>query len=448
MDPVLSASPASPARIGLLTAIAILVTNMIGTGVFTSLGFQLAGIGSPAAILLLWFLGGVTALCGAAVYGELGVLFPRSGGEYNYLSRIYHPLPGFLAGWLSATVGFAAPVALSAKAFGAYLAKVLPQVEPGATACACIVVVAAVHAAGVREGSLFQNLVTAIEIGLVLFLILAGFFLAAPQPVSWGPDRRALQEVFSAPFAVSLVYVSYAYSGWNAATYVAGEIRNARRNLPAALLAGAALVTVLYVLLNFTFLRAAPAAEMKGTLEVAHIGAGHIFGEAGARIMSLVLCVALLGSVSGMTLAGPRIPFVMAEDYPLFRALVRRNRRGSPYVAVVFQSVIALVLVLSGTFEAILTYVGFALSLCTCLAVAGIFVVRARGLGEPGAYRCWGYPVTPVLFLALNLWMLIFILRQRPLASALGLLTISTGVPLYLWLRRRAPAPSGPARPV
>jgi APA family basic amino acid/polyamine antiporter len=448
MDPVPGANPAAPARIGLMTAVAILVTNMIGTGVFTSLGFQLAGIESPSAVLLLWLLGGVMALCGAAVYGELGVMFPRSGGEYNYLSRTYHPLPGFLAGWLSATVGFAAPVALSAKAFGAYLAKVLPQVEPAAAACACIVVVAAVHAAGVREGSLFQNLVTAIEIVLILFLILAGFFLASPQPVPWGPDRRTLQEVLSAPFAVSLVYVSYAYSGWNAATYVAGEIRNARRNLPVALLAGTALVTVLYVLLNFTFLRTAPAAEMQGALEVAHISAGHVFGQAGARIMSLVLCVALLGSVSGMTLAGPRIPFVMAEDYPVFGVLLRRNRRGSPFVAVALQSAIALVLVLSGTFEAILTYIGFALSLCTCLTVAGIFLVRARGTGDPGAYRCWGYPATPVLFLALNLWMLVFILQQRPAASALGVLTISTGIPLYFWLRRRAPAPSRPARPV
>ena len=160
--------------------------------------------------------------------------------------------------------------------------------------------------------------------------------------------------------------------------------------------------------------------------------------------MSLVLCVALLGSVSGMTLAGPRIPFVMAEDYPVFKALLRRNRRGSPFVAVALQSTIALVLVLSGTFEAILTYIGFALSLCTCLTVAGIFVVRARESAEPASYRCWGYPVTPILFLALNLWMLVFILWQRPVASALGLLTICTGVPLYFYLRRRAAAPPSP----
>jgi len=448
MNPAPSATRAASARIGLFTAVAILVTNMIGTGVFTSLGFQLAGIESPSAILLLWLLGGVTALCGAAVYGELGVVFPRSGGEYNYLSRTYHPLPGFLAGWLSATVGFAAPVALSAKAFGAYLAKVLPQVHPTAVACACILVVAVIHAAGVREGSLFQNLITAIEIGLILFLIIAGFSLASSQPVAWSPGRRTLQDVFSAPFAVSLVYVSYSYSGWNAATYVAGEIRKARRNLPAALLIGTALVTVLYVLLNVTFLRTAPMAEMKGALELAHVSSSHIFGEAGARIMSLVLCVALLGSVSGMTLAGPRIPFVMAEDYPVSRALLKRNRRGSPFVAVALQSAIALVLVLSGTFEAILTYIGFALSLCTCLTVAGIFVVRAREPEQPASYRCWGYPVTPILFLALNLWMLVFILWQRPVASTLGLLTICSGVPLYFHLRRRVSAPpSCPAPP-
>jgi len=198
-------------------------------------------------------------------------------------------------------------------------------------------------------------------------------------------------------------------------------------------------VTVVYLVLNLTFLRTAPVTELKGALEVAHISASHIFGARGAGIMSLVLCVALLGSVSGMTLAGPRIPFVMAEDYPALKPLLRRNRRGSPVVAVAFQSTVALILVLSGTFEAILTYIGFALSLCTCLTVAGIFVVRARQPGEPASYRCWGYPVTPILFLALNLWMLVFILYQRPVASALGLLTISTGIPLYFHLRRRSP---------
>ena len=194
MNSVPPSSPApSAARIGLFTAVAILVTNMIGTGVFTSLGFQLAGIESPSAILLLWLLGGVTALCGAAVYGELGVVFPRSGGEYNYLSRTYHPLPGFLAGWLSATVGFAAPVALSAKAFGAYLGKVFPQIHPTAAACACILAVAAIHAAGVREGSLFQNLVTAVELLVIVLLIGFGLGTASPQPLVLSANGHRLE---------------------------------------------------------------------------------------------------------------------------------------------------------------------------------------------------------------------------------------------------------------
>jgi len=386
------------------------------------------------------------ALCGAAVYAELGVVFPRSGGEYNFLSKIYHPLAGFLAGWVSATVGFAAPVALSAKALGAYLATVFPGLHSTVTACACILVVTVVHAWGVRVGSLFQILVTSIEIGLILFLILAGFSLASPQPLDWALDRRAVRDVFSAPFAVSLVFVSYAFSGWNAVTYVAGEVRRPKSTLPASLLLGSALVTLLYVLLNVTFLRTAPVSEMKGVLEVAHVSASHIFGGSGAEVMSVIICVALLGSVSGMSLAGSRIPLVMAEDYPALKALLRRNRQGSPVAAIAFQSIVATVLVLSGTFETILTYLGFTLSLCTCLAVAGIFLVRRLKLHEGAPYRCWGYPLTPLLFLALNLWMLVFIFRQRPVGSTLSLLTICLGIPVYFWLRPKTQSPAGDAK--
>jgi APA family basic amino acid/polyamine antiporter len=420
---------------GFPTATAVIITNMIGTGVFTSLGFQLAGLSSPASILLLWVLGGVVALAGAAVYAELAAVYPRSGGEYNFLGRVYHPLVGFLAGWLSATVGFAAPIALSAKAFSGYIGRVVPWLHSDLTACVCILALAAVHSLSVRRGALFQNLITAVEILVILLLIGFGLGMAAPQPLSLAAGG-GFREILSVPFAVSLVFVFFAYSGWNAATYITGEIRNPGRNVPRALIVGTLLVTILYVLLNLTFLRTAPQSELRGVLEVAHVSAVHIFGPAGAAIMSAILALALLSSVSGMSLSGSRIPLVMAEDHYAFRWLRRHNRFGAPARALGLQAAIAVGLVLSGTFEAILTYIGFTLSVCTCLAVAGLFVVRARKLAPEGGYRCWGYPVTPAVFLLLNGWMLAYMLYARPVQSLLGLATVAAGIPVYLLSRR------------
>jgi len=423
-------------QIGLTTAIAVIVTNMIGAGVFTSLGFQLAGIQSPFAIFLLWLLGGVIALCGAAVYAELGVRFPRSGGEYNFLSNTIHPMAGFLAGWLSATVGFAAPIALSAKGFGFYLSRALPQIEPSFAACLCVLALCLIHSVSVREGTIFQNAVTACEVILIIFLIIVGLFISSHQPISFVPDIRSFKDVFSSPFAVSLVYVFYSYSGWKASTYIVSEIRDPQKNLPASLITATLMVTILYILLNMTFLYTAPINELRGVLEVAHVSSVKIFGSSGAKIMSIIISIVFIGSISGMTLAGPRVLNVMSEDYPLFKPFLKRNSYGSPYIAIVFQSCVALFLVISSTFEAIITYIGFALSLSTCLTVIGIFIVRSKGADSEISYKCWGYPVTPILFLGLNVWMLIYIFSEKPVESMWGLSTIFTGVPVYLWTKR------------
>ena len=423
-------------QIGLTTAIAVIVTNMIGAGVFTSLGFQLAGIQSPFAIFLLWLLGGVIALCGAAVYAELGVRFPRSGGEYNFLSNTIHPMAGFLAGWLSATVGFAAPIALSAKGFGFYLSRALPQIEPSFAACLCVLALCLIHSVSVREETIFQNAVTACEVILIIFLIIVGLFISSHQPISFVPDIRSFKDVFSSPFAVSLVYVFYSYSGWKASTYIVSEIRDPQKNLPASLITATLMVTILYILLNMTFLYTAPINELRGVLEVAHVSSVKIFGSSGAKIMSIIISIVFIGSISGMTLAGPRVLNVMSEDYPLFKPFLKRNSYGSPYIAIVFQSCVALFLVISSTFEAIITYIGFALSLSTCLTVIGIFIVRSKGADSEISYKCWGYPVTPILFLGLNVWMLIYIFSEKPVESMWGLSTIFTGVPVYLWTKR------------
>jgi APA family basic amino acid/polyamine antiporter len=247
-----------------MTATNIVIANIIGTGVFTSLGFQAIEIQSGFSLLLLWVIGGVFALCGALCYGELGAAMPRSGGEYHYLSEIYHPAIGFLSGWVSVTVGFAAPIALAAMAFGQYAAQLIPHGSPVLLAAVITIVISLIHAQNLRLGSYFQNVTTSLKVALIVIFILAGLLLSDPQPLSFAPTIADLRTIASPPFAVSLVYVTYAYSGWNAAIYLASEIQEPTRNLPRALLFGTAIVTVLYVALNFVFLYSTPIRDLAG----------------------------------------------------------------------------------------------------------------------------------------------------------------------------------------
>ena len=219
-----------------MTAVTLAVADMIGIGVFTSLGFQVAAIPSPFAVIMLWVVGGIAALAGALCYAELSAMFPRSGGEYNLLSRIFNPAVGFLAGWVSATVGFAAPIALAAMAFGSYFAGVVPGAPPLLLGLAVVWLVSLVHLSGVQLGAKFQNISTFIKLGLIVVLIIAGLAFGTPQDISFAPAATTSTYIGSAPFAIGLVYVLYSYSGWNAATYIASEIHDPQRNLPRSII--------------------------------------------------------------------------------------------------------------------------------------------------------------------------------------------------------------------
>lgn len=427
-------------KISLTTATAIAVANMIGTGVFTSLGFQLAGIRSGFALLFLWALGGLFALCGALVYGELGASLPRSGGEFNFLGRIYHPIFGFLAGWISFVMGFALPIALAAMAFGGYLHRVAPGVSQLAASCILVVAVALLHLRDLRLGSLVQNLSTAFKIALILvFVAAAAWRFGAAPAISFAPSSGDLAAIFSKDFAVSLLFVMYAYSGWNASTYVIDEIEDPARNVPLSLVLATAIVALLYVGINWSFLAAAPATELQGQLEVGHMAALHIFGERGGEGMSLLLCIALVSSISAMTWAGPRVTQAIGQDYAFFRALAKTSERGIPVVAIVIQTALVLLLLLTSTFESLLVYTQFTLALCSAATVAGIFVLRRRGVPRP--YSTWGYPFTPAIFLILSVVMVLFTLKSHPMESLAGFATVILGVPIY-WL---SPRPSPPA---
>src|SRR5437588_1577690 len=297
-EPTSQRTAAPARRVGFVTACSIVIANIIGTGIFTSLGFQLNDIQSGFALLMLWVVGGIAALCGALCYGELSAALPRSGGEYHFLSRIYHPAVGFMAGFVSATVGFAAPVALAAMAFGKYFTGVFGMGSPFLLSFVVVWMVAVFHLGNLQVGSAFQNVSTLVKLLLIGTLIAAGFFVPAKQPISLFPAPGDTMAILSGPFAIALVYVMYSYSGWNAGAYISGEIKQPKKTVPRSLLVGTGLVIVIYVLLNAVFLATTPLQDLKGRLEVALIAGKHIFGTNGGGVAVAVICLGLVSAIS------------------------------------------------------------------------------------------------------------------------------------------------------
>lgn len=431
-----SASPADgAAKVGLATAVAIVVANMIGTGVFGSLGFQVAGIPSGFPILLLWLLGGVVSFCGAVCYAELASIFPKSGGEYHLLSKAWNPFVGFLAGWLSVTVGFAAPVAANAVLLGGYLGSItgLSHLWFGIPV---VVLVTLVHLGKLANIGIFQSGFTYAKVALILVLGGLGFALGTAQPVSFLPKPGDGGLIASGDFATSLVFVLYAYTGWNAATYMMDEVRRPERTVPIALLAGTAIVTVLYVFINASFLHATPIEKMAGQAEIGLIAAESILGPKGGMIMGVLISFGLVSTISAMTWAGPRVTAAIGRDYGRFQLLARVNRNGVPALAVALQSGIVLLLVASASFEQLINYVQALLTISSLLVVAGVVLLRIRRPDLVRPYRAWGYPLTPLVFGSVSLYVLWFQIQEKTVEFLYGLGTLALGVVVYLLLAR------------
>ncbi len=423
-----------PARtISLLTATCIVVANMVGTGIFTSLGFQVGDLPSGFAILALWALGGLCALCGALSYAELAAALPRSGGEYHFLREIYHPAVGFVAGWISATVGFAAPVAIAAIPFGTYLAGVFPGLNPLLLSLGVVSLATLALLWDIRLGSGFQNAATLLKVGLILVIIGAGFWVEKSQPISFLPGTADSALLVSAPFAISLYWVMYAYSGWNASTYIVGEVRHPSRTIPLSLGLGTLLVTALYLGINAAFLRTTPAAEMVGKQEIGLIAGVHIFGAAGGKVMAIFIALGLVSAISSMMWIGPRVTVTMGEDLSALAWFARRNRRGIPVRATLAQFAIANLFILCTSFQKVVNYVQFSLMLSSTLTVLGVIVLRWRRPNLARPYRTLGYPITPLIFLAVSGWMLWHLLEDASTreASLWGLATALLGLVVY-----------------
>ena len=427
-----AASDRSPAGlVSGLTATAIVIADMVGIGVFTSLGFQVASITSGFALIMLWIVGGATAICGALCYAELATMLPRSSGEYNFLRRIYHPAFGFVAGFLSATVGFAAPCALAAMAFGFYFKAVVPGAPPLLLGLVATWIVALVHLGGVRFGSAFHNAWTAFKLALIVAFIGLGFAVGDSQPITFMPQAGDAAAIVSAPFAISLVFVMYSYSGWNAATYIVGEIREPARNLPRALVAGTAVVLVLYVLLNAVMLKTTPLSDLSGVIDVAMVSGRHIFGPVGARPVGGLISFGLVASISAMMWIGPRVTMTMGEDFRVLRLFARQSKAGVPAIAILFQLVVCDLLLLTESFEEVLNFVQFSLTFCSFFAVLGVIKMRITHPDLARPYRAWGYPITPLAFLTVTAFMMYYLLVNRPLQSLGGLALMAAGLVIY-----------------
>ena len=414
--------------IGWKVGAALVIANMIGTGVFTSLGFQLLDIQNSWSILILWNLGGIMALAGAFCYAEIGSTFRASGGEYVFLSRLYHPIAGYLSGWISLTIGFAAPVALAAMALGAYLGNVM-AIDAEILALSAIIIVALIHSFSINISSNFQSYASWFKVLLILFLVVLGLVFV-PNESALDFSANWKEELFLPAFAVAFVYVSYSYTGWNAAAYIVEEFRHPEINLPKALLRGTLIVTILYVLLQYVFLKHAGMEQLIGQLDIGHVYAEQLLGGDGAQIINILISFFLISSISAMTWVGPRVAFAMSKDFKLWQFLRRSNKNDLPVTAVWFQAIISIVYVLTGTFESVLLYCGFILQLTAALTVAGVFILRSKPQ-LPEAYKAPWYPLLPIIFTIFSIWILVYLLINRPEECAIGMLILGIGLLTY-----------------
>ena len=412
---------------------------MIGTGVFTSLGFQLVDIQSAPAIIMLWLIGGLSALCGALSYAELGAALPRSGGEYHFLTDIYHPCAGFISGWVSATVGFAAPTALAALTFGSYLNSSGVNVDPSWMATVAIVALTAAHCSTHRHSGSTQTLFTLLKLILIVVFSVTALTLNPVETQAsflWRAEDTGL--LGSGAFAVSLIYVNYAYSGWNAATYISGELAAPQQSLPWVLGVSTTVVAALYCLLNVVFLSVAPMEAMVGKVEIGVIAAEFAFGKTIGAAMGLLLALLLISTISAMILAGPRVLHRIGQDYPRFAPLARENRDGIPVTAILLQSGTALLFLWTASFEQILVFSGATMALNTFATVLGLFVLRWKRPHLSRPFRVTLYPLTPLIFLGITGWTLTYVVIQRPVEALISAAIILTGGGFYLALRPAA----------
>jgi APA family basic amino acid/polyamine antiporter len=387
----------------------------------------------------LWALGGAVALCGAFTYAEIAASFKRSGGEYYYLGQIFHPALGFASGWISLLVGFAGAVSAVAIAIGEYAHELL-GIPVRVIAVAAIVLVSAIHWFGVKTGGLAQNILTSLKLVLIFVFCVAPFFISGVSfsSVSFLPQSIDSDLILSSGFAISLVYVVYAYSGWNAAAYIAGNLESPEKNLPRSLIMGTLVVVTVYLLLNGTFMYVANFAELDGKNDIGNVVAFKLFGTTIGSVFAGLFSTALLSTLSAMTIAGPRVLEAMGEDYPKLKTFSTMNKYEMPYISIIVQGAWSIFLVLVSSFKEIIQYISVSLSVFAMLTVIGVFIVRKRF--PDSSYKLPLYPIPPIFFIAVTCWMIYFEFTNNPVVILYSVGTILSGLLVYLWVAKNTDA--------
>lgn len=437
-------------KLGLFPVTNIVVANMVGAGVFTTTGYLMGYLGNAWLMLALWVVGGLIALCGALSFGELGANFPEAGGEYIFISKLFHPLPGFLSGWLSLIVGFSAPIAASAIGFSKYFVWAFPGivswlpaniVGPNALnkilAIVIILVFTFIHYRGVVFGTTIQNWLTVLKIVLIVVLVAAGFTVGHGSIENLSGGGLFTGEFRGwKPIGLSLMFIMFAYSGWNAATYIGSEIRNPAQTIPRSLFIATGIVLVLYFLLNLFFVYAIPPEKIMDEPEIGGLAAGLAFGRTAETVVSLLISFALFSSLSAFVILGPRVYYAMARQGYFFKFAAKIHPRFEvPYVSVLLQGSLAVIMVLSGTFEQILVYMGFSLGIFPIIAVLGIFKLRQS---RKSVLKLPGYPYVQIVFIAAGILMLVLSFLERPHESLIAIVTALSGIPFFYWFKKKA----------
>lgn len=424
-------------KINTITGISIVVANMVGTGVFTSLGFQLNDLSNTSSIITLWILGGVLALSGAFSYAEVGTIIKKSGGEYAFLNELYHPLIGYLSGWISITVGFAAPIALSAIAFTEYFPWHISH--PKLIGIAVIALITWIHSKNLKSSSFFQNACTLFKVLIILAFISIAFVLPGETGNSINSCTSWFREITSGAFAISLIYVSYSYSGWNAAAYITEEFKNPRKSLPIALIGGTLIVTILYTLLQYSFLKHVPQSELVNKIDIGTITAQHMLGNKFSALFSGSLSLLLISGISAMVWVGPKVTAKIALKYPLCNYF-KENKNGIPARASWLQFAISAFLLITGTFEQILIYCGVLLTISSLLVVIGVFKLRRKTTKTSSAsFRSPAYPFFQLLYIILSVWIIVFAFINKPYETLLGTINLIIGAITWLFNKKYFP---------
>ena len=456
-----NAAPMLQRRLGMWSAAALVVSNMMGTGIFTTTGFLAGDLGQPWLVLGIWIVGAMFALAGALCYSELSVNFPTSGGEYIYLRQAYGPVWGFLSGWVSFFAGFSAPIAAAALAFAGYLAFIFPSLgqeasmlrweiggivwQIGATqalAAGLILILTLLNCLGIVLVARVQNLLTAMKILVIAAFVLCGFLMGQG---SWDHFGNVAERTSTSPLlhqvAISLFWVMFGYSGWNAATYIAEELRDPHRTLPRALIVGPLAVAFLYLALNAVFIFATPLEMMKGVVAVGALAASKLFGTHLAGVFGALMAVAIVSTVNAMMTIGPRVYYAMAKDGAFLNVAARLSPRSQvPIAAVLFQGACAILMTFT-SFPQLVTYIGFSLTFLTVIAVSSLFVFRRRQDWQCLPLVSVAFPLVPASYLLVGVWMIYYGFMLRPAISVVAVLTLITGAAVYYGRLRSVDTP-------